>query len=241
MTRLDRVLLVTALVAALVAVILHVHRPASAFASGSGSELGPTDALLLTDRSSKASNDLRVRAESGRIVWSDRPTGRAWSLGAVNVDRTMKALLAGSTYATRRDELDGEARDQDEEFAKRFEELRQRYANVDPKSPEWPKANEDLERLRSEYMAWREGSIRIREKFFAEQIEQAYRELVSAVELVAERGDVDLVLRFMPTANAFEAENLGAAREQVIGRTFLKYPEAIDLTDEVLRELGVKD
>jgi hypothetical protein len=90
-------------------------------------------------------------------------------------------------------------------------------------------------------MTWREGSMRIREKFLAQQIEEAYRELVAAVEIVAERREVDLVIRFMPTGDPFEADTLMTAREQVLGRTFLEYPDAIDLTAEVLRELGIND
>lgn len=244
MPRSHRALLIVTLLVSLASLALHALRPTAAWADPAGpADLGPADALLLSDANPArgGAKELRVKADRGRIAWSDRDTARAWSIGAVHVDRAMKSILAKSGYQSRRDELDGEARTQDEDFAKRFEELRQRYANVDPQSPNWAEANESLERLRSEYMTWRDGSMRIREKFFAEQIEEGYRELVAAVEIVAERREVDIVIRFMPTGDPFEADTLMTAREQVLGRTFLEYPDAIDLTADVLRELGIND
>ena len=88
---------------------------------------------------------------------------------------------------------------------------------------------------------WREGQGRIVGKLAAEQIESAYRRLVEAVEVVADREKIDLMFRFIPTAKAFEAETMEAAGLQVRERTFLRSPESLDLTAEVLKELGVED
>jgi hypothetical protein len=135
MPRSHRALLVVTLVLSLLSLALHALRPSAAWADPAGPvELGPADALVLLDGNptTGGAKELRVKADRGRIAWSDRETARVWSLGAVHVDRTMKSILAKSGYQSRRDELDGEARTQDESFAKRFEDLRQRYANVDP-------------------------------------------------------------------------------------------------------------
>lgn len=239
----DRLLVMAALASSIVAIALHaVRAPEAIAASRTATDLGPADALVLNDpKPASASNpkEVRFRAEGGRLAWSDRATSKAWSIGAVNVDKAMKAILGGASYADRRNELDEEAKKEDEAFGKRFEALRDRYKDVDPKSPEFPQAQQELEQLRGEYVHWREGSLQIREKFFAEQIEKAYRDLVSATEIVAEREEIDIVMRFLPTAHPFEADTLGTAREQVIGRTFLAYPETLDMTDEVMKELGI--
>ena len=75
----------------------------------------------------------------------------------------------------------------------------------------------------------------------AEQFERAYRELVAAVETVAEKESIDLVYRFYPTAKPFETERMGEALSQIQSRVFLKYPEAIDITPEVMKALNLSE
>ena len=245
----DRLVAVIAIVLAAVSLTIQLNRPNSAHASApiaaiSGSELGPADALLLTDaKPAKSQGDkpVRIKAEGGRMTWSDQPTARAWSIAAVNVDRTMKAILSGTTYADKRKELEDEAKKQDAEFGKRLEELKKKYASLEPNSPDVPQAQQEFNALRDEYNRWREGSVRINEKLVAEQIEQAYRELISAVEIVSDREGIDIVVRFLPTGEPFGADSLAGAREQVMGRSLLRYPEAIDITSGIMKELGVKE
>jgi Skp family chaperone for outer membrane proteins len=204
-------------------------------------DLGPADGVILNDPTgaSKDTSTVRLAIQNQRLSWNDRATSRAWSMGAVHVDKAMKGLLNGPTYADKRKELEETAKQQDAEFGARLEALRKKYANVTPQSPEAPQAQAESQSLAQEYERWRQGSLRIQEKLFAEQIEAAYRELVVAVEAVAEKERIDIVVRFSPTANPFETDTLAGAREQVISRTFLKYPEVVDITAEVLKALNV--
>ncbi len=91
-----------------------------------------------------------------------------------------------------------------------------------------------------EYEQWRRERARRRGKLAAHQIEDSYRELVAAVEVVAERLDIDLVFRFIPTTNEFQALNPPQAYTAVRARLALKYPEALDITDQVLEELALE-
>ena len=61
--------------------------------------------------------------------------------------------------------------------------------------------------LLQERERWRREGAKRLGKLAAEQIEQAYRDLVAAVEVVAERRDIDLVFRFIPTGNDFDAQS----------------------------------
>ncbi|MFO0826624.1 MAG: OmpH family outer membrane protein [Phycisphaerales bacterium] len=245
----DRFVALSALLVAGASLVLHFGRSnvAVAVAPSSydgGAELGPSDALLLNDAKPAKGADgkpVRFRAEAGRLTWSDQPTAKAWSVGAINVDKSMKSLLSTPAYADKRKELEEEARKQDDEFAKRLDELKKKYPNLEPNSPAVAEAQAEFNALRDEYNRWREGSMRINEKLVAEQIEKAYRELVNAVEIVSDREKLDLVMRFLPTGEPFNADTLAAAREQVLGRSLLRYPEAIDITAEVLKELGIKE
>jgi len=73
----------------------------------------------------------------------------------------------------------------------------------------------------------------------AEQFEAAYRELVAAVDAISEKESIDLVFRFAPTAEAFDAKGSGEAIMKIRERTFLKYPTQIDITEDVLKALNV--
>jgi hypothetical protein len=59
------------------------------------------------------------------------------------------------------------------------------------------------------------------------------------VDVVADRRKIDLVYRFIPSQTPFESQDLGNAMVQVQGRTFLRAPEQIDLTADVLKELNL--
>jgi Skp family chaperone for outer membrane proteins len=245
MNTVERLVVASSLVVAIASLALHVAPRSSAYAAPSAlamaNDLGPADGVLLNELKSDAKDakPVRLRAEGQRLTWDDRVTSKAWSVGAMHVDTAMKAILNAGSYADKRKELEETAKQQDAEFAARLEALRTKYANVGPQSPEAPQAQAESQALAQEYERWRQGSMRIQDKLFAEQIEAAYRELVAAVETVCEKERIDIVVRFIPTGNPFETDTLGGAREQVVSRTFLKYPEAIDITAEVLKTLNV--
>ena len=61
------------------------------------------------------------------------------------------------------------------------------------------------------------------------------------MEVVADRLDVDVVYRFIATSDPFQSQNVEGAVTEVRLRTVLRYPEGLDMTPEVLRELNLKD
>ncbi len=242
----DRLLVAASLVAAVSSLALHFgHTPAAnATFAPSATDLGPADGVVLNDQKpEKDAKDAttRLRIEGKRLAWDDRATAKAWSLGAVHVDKIMKALLNGKSYSEKRKEFDDEALKQEQDFQKRADDMKAKFGEVTPNSPNAPEAQAEAQKLYEEYNKWREGSIKIREKLYSEQIEQAYRELTAAVDGVAEKEGIDIVMRFMPTADPFQADTVVNAREQVIGRTFLRSPEAIDITADVMKSLGITE
>ena len=64
---------------------------------------------------------------------------------------------------------------------------------------------------------------------------------MTAVDVVADRQKIDVVYRFIPAATQFESAQLGDAMVQVQARTFLRAPESLDITADVMKELGLKD
>ena len=199
------------------------------------SDLGPADALILTGKDAP----LTLSAQAGRLSWSDAPTARAYSVGCVHVDRVMKGILSSERFASERQKFDDEARSQGGEFEQRNKALQEKYPDIKPGDANFDQARSEFAALQGEYEKWFGALQKIQSKHMAEQVEQAYRELATALDVVAERKQVDFVYRFVPPERAFDSVELSDAMMQVQSRPFLRYPAAIDITEEVVKELGL--
>ncbi len=234
----ERVFLYGALTALAAVVFVRAsERPATASAEPAPADLGPADALILTGKS----GNLTLRNADGRLAFGEQATAKAWSVGAVNSDKVMKLLLKSERFEEERKRLEEQAKSKDEEFRKRYGELEAKYKDMDPKSPDFENGRKEVEGFFGEVESWRKEISQKLQKLQAEQMEKAYREMVSAVDVVSERQKVDLVVRFVPTSQTFESGNAADAMMQVQVRTFLRYPEAMDLTPELMKELSLKD
>ncbi len=202
-------------------------------------DIGPADGVLLNSAAGK--DPLRVHAKDARIAWGERGTSRVWSVAAVDIDRVMKAILRGSSYEEGRREAQESAKAEEAAFNRRLDELRARYPMPTDGSPPPSEAQQAMAELQQQYSQWLDGVRRRDEKLAAEQFESAYRELVVAVEAVAEKEEIDIVHRFMPTAAPFKVDRTVEAIGQIQARAFLKYPESIDITPEVMKALNLSE
>lgn len=198
-------------------------------------ELGPADRLVLRG----PDGDVSVSAVDGGLSWGSRSTDRAWSIGAVNVPRLMRSLMESERFDEDRQALREEAEAQNAEYEAQFEAFREEFGEITPEDPKFPEAQQRWQQMMQEYQKWQQGTMAIQQKLGAEQIETAYRELVDAVDIVAEKLGVEMVFRFVPPNEPFESESLDQASDQVGRRLLLKYPDAIDITEKVAGELGV--
>jgi hypothetical protein len=221
--------------AALIASVSGVSGPEAVAGAPRSNDLGPADALLLSTGAGK--DPLRLAAKDGRIAWGDRSTDRAWSVAAVDVDAIMRKLLDAPSFADARKEAQEKAQADEAEFERRAQEI-QSKAPADGAPPP-PDVQMAWGKLQEEYGAWLEKTRTATEKLSADQFEQAYRELVVAVDAVSEKESIDVVFRFRPTSKPFEVERAGDAIVQIQSRTLLKYPEALDITPEVMKALNL--
>jgi hypothetical protein len=90
-------------------------------------------------------------------------------------------------------------------------------------------------------MNWQQSALQRTGKLDADQLERAYRELVAAVEIVADRRGIDMVYRFIPTGEPFEAENPEQAMMAIRLRDALRYPTELDITADVMEELHLEE
>jgi Skp family chaperone for outer membrane proteins len=197
--------------------------------------LGPADRIVLRG----PEGDVSLAGVDGGVSWGDRGTDRTWNLGAVDVPRLMRSLMESERFDEDRQALREEADAQNAEFEAQFEDFRDEYGEITPEDPKFPEAQQRWQQMMQEYQKWQQGTMAIQQKLGAEQIETAFRELVDAVDIVAERQGVDLVIRFVPPSEPFKSETLDQASDQVGRRLLLHHPDAIDLTAKVAEELGV--
>lgn len=198
-------------------------------------DLGPADALILTG----PNGPVTVTNQGGRMAWAESPTARAYSVGCVFIDPVMKGILSSDRFASERKTFDEEAKSQGEEFEHRSKTLQEKYPDIKPDDPNFADARRDFTALQGEYEQWLAALQKIQSKHMAEQVQKAYRELLAALDIVAERKKIDFVYRFIPPDRPFEAFELSDAMMQVQARPFLKYPAATDITEDVVKELGL--
>ena len=200
-----------------------------------GDQLGPAETLTLVEDDKQ----LVLRSRGERLAWSDSDHARAYSIAFVHVGRAVGPLLEAEEYKEELVRLQEELQSRDQEMTERIADFLEENRQVEPDDPQAAQIQrtyqlmlQGLERLR------REGAQRL-DQLRAASLERAYRDFVAAVEVVAQRRQIDIVLRFVPTANDFQAQSLAAAYTGVRARIALKYPEALDITDAVLEELAI--
>ncbi|MHC4416290.1 MAG: OmpH family outer membrane protein [Planctomycetota bacterium] len=209
---------------------------AVAGAGPSEEKLGPARSLTLTDEDRL----LVLRNRAGRLAWADNDHARTLSIGFVHVGKAVGPLLDSEQYADERQRLEDEIKAIDEALTARIEAFREEHREVEPGDPEAEEVARQHQMLMQEFEQWRMERAQRLGKLAAEQIEDAYRDLVAAVEVVAERREIDLVFRFIPTDNDFLSLNPTQAYTAVRARIALKYPDGLDITDQILEELALE-
>ncbi len=199
--------------------------------------LGPADEIVLSGTPAP----LTLSNQDGRLAWGSQPSNRVLSLGTLHLDRIMRAILQSTSYEAERRTVTEEAETQNKDFESRFKELEQKYGHLTKESPEYPEAEAAFRGLRGEFDAWVAGMQRIQSRLAVEQMERAYKEILVAVDVVAERDGIDLIMRFVPAERPFEAGSVADAMLQIHARPMLHMPESIDVTDAVMKEMAVSD
>lgn len=182
---------------------------------------------------------LVLRNYDKRLGWNDAPYARAFSIGFVHVGRAVGPLLEADQYRDEYERLQEELEALDKEVVDRIEAFRNEHRDVRPDDPQAGQIQRQFQELLQQREEVRQEANRRMGQLGADQIERAYRDLVAAVEVVAERRDIDIVFRFIPTDLPLEAPAPLQAYTGIRGRLVVKYPPQLDITDEVLEELAV--
>ena len=203
-----------------------------------GDILGPADGLELLDPDED--ENLTLRNIKGRLSWGDAAHHRAYSIGYVHLGRILNRQLAADEFEEERQAMLDEIQEKDQEYRDELNRLNEQIQELEQDSPEGREIRQRGNILIQEYRSWQQQTARERDQLAAEHLERAYRELIEAVNIVADHLEIDLVHRFIPTDDPFEVRALEQAMMAVRLRPALRYPEDLDITLEVMEELSLE-
>jgi Skp family chaperone for outer membrane proteins len=219
----------------LIAVALFGCVMTSAVMSGDDpGKLGPLDSITLAGE-----NELIIENKDGHISWGEEETSRVWSIGFMETGKALSQLLKADHFKEARQELDDELSGQMEETRAGLDAISEEAKSIDPEDPNTHEIRQRWEQLYDKFQKLKKIGAEARGTLYAEQMQESYNEIIEAVNVVAERLNIDMVLRFIPPDGEFEQGNPDSTIMQIRLRTALRLPEGVDITDEVLAELGL--
>ena len=197
-------------------------------------KLGPIDTITLAGE-----KELTIKNVEGHIAWGDEQTNRVWSMGFMETGKALSQLLQAEHFLDARNELNDELKEQIANARELMESLREEGQSLEPDSPEAPIFRQRWESAYGEFQKMQKLVVEARATLMAEQMQAAYNEILEGVNVVSERMNIDIVLRFIPPDGDFDQANPDATIMQIRLRTALRLPEGVDITDDVLSELGL--
>lgn len=185
--------------------------------------------------------DLILKNSGRRLAWGEDDHSKAYSTAFVHIGKVLKQLAASETYQEEIEALRKELEEQEADYRSKLEEISGRIEGLDQNSEEFKRIYEEGEKIFTEYREWAGKVAARRNEMEAKHLETSYRQLVEAVEVISERKNIDLVYRFIATEEPFEAKSAEEALNEIRLRTVLKYPQGLDITPDVLKELSLSD
>ena len=198
--------------------------------------IGPASSVLLVEEDKPT---VKLHAMDGRLAWGEEAQQRTEAVAYVHIGALLTQLMQREERVEERQAMTERLT---EDAQVMIDELEKIQAEIEDLQPEDEAAQEQMQRgqqLAQQLQAFRQQADAIVEAKAAEQLEQCYRELVTAVNVVADRNKIDTVFRFIPTDDDFTPADVNGAMLQIRLRTLLRYPENSDITEDVAEELNL--
>ncbi len=203
--------------------------------------LGPASKLVLENTDAES---ITLQVEADRVSWGKQPQQRIHSVAYVHGGKALAARLQGESFQEEHRLLNDELSEAQRGIMAAFEAMQEKMQGLTPEDPAFEAATQEAEALVQQRERFLQHANAAKATLSADQVERAYRELVDAVNVVADRLGIDTVNRFIPTDDPFEIAGgpnaLNQAMLQIRLRSVLRYPEEIDITEEVMEELGIE-
>ncbi len=197
--------------------------------------IGPVDKITL----GSGDDAINITNRESRIAFGESQTSTVWSMGFMEVGKALSQMMEASHFVDARTELQQNLEGRLQEARDVLDTIMEEAQALSEDSDEHPAMRQRWDQAMGEFQKLQQAATQQQGALFASQMIEAYEEVVTAVEVVAENKNIDLVLRFIAPDEPIETISPDVAIMQIRLRTALTYPESIDLTDDVLTELGL--
>ena len=213
--------------------------PAHASSTFEGTTLGPASSLIL-QQEDEDGEEMTIRNVDERLSWGTNAHQHAYSMGFVHIGEILNQLMMSGEFQEERTELSSDIESQEEVFREQLDSIQEEWDELAPEAPEREDVSRRGQQIVQEFQAFQEQANRMRQEMTSAHLERAYRELVAAVNVVSDTMNIDIVFRFIPTDDEFQKSAAGgSAMQEIRMRSLLRYPEALDITSDVLEELDL--
>ncbi len=197
--------------------------------------IGPVDSIQL----GSGEDAITLTSDEGHLSFGEAKTDTVWSVGFMEVGKALTQMMEASHFVEARTEMQQTLEGRLQEARDVLDGIMEEAQALPQDSEEHPAMRQRWDQAMGEFQQLQQAASEQQGALFASQMIEAYEEIVTAVEVVAERNGVDLVLRFISPDEPIETTSPDVAIMQIRLRTAITYPEGIDLTDDVLAELGL--
>ena len=197
---------------------------------------GPVDTITL----GSGNDSVNITNRDSRIAFGEATTSTVWSMGFMEVGKALSQMMEASHFVDARTELQQNLEERLQEARDVLDIIMEEAQALPQDSDEHPAMRQRWDQAMGEFQQLQQIATEQQGALFASQMIEAYEEIITAVEVVAENKNVDVVLRFIAPDEPIETSNPDVAIMQIRLRTALAYPKGIDLTDDVLTELGLE-
>ncbi len=215
---------------------VHSSNNAMAWNMEKAPALGPASQITLQSEDGSMTD---LKMVDGRLSWGSEPQQSTQSVAYVHIGALLPMLMGQEERVDERNALRERLT---EEAQVLIEELDQIKSNMEDLTPGEEDHQSQLQRgqgIAKQLQTFQQEAMAEEDLKTSDQLEQCYRELVTAVNIVADRKEIDTVLRFIPTDDPFTKGDSNAAMLQIRLRTFLRYPDRDDITEDIAEELNI--
>ena len=238
MTHRERLLIWSNLAALVVLISMAFLRPSSVIAEDEtkAPALGPASSLDLVEEDGKS---IELKAVDGRLSWGDEPQQQIHSVAYVHIGALLSPLMEAEERVEERRTLAERIQEDAQVMIDELDSIQAEMEGLDTAEGEGQELIQRGQQLAQQLQAFRQQAQAVQEASMAKQLEQCYKEIVTGVNVVADRRNIDTVYRFIPTEDEFSIQDINTAMSQIRLRSVLRYPEDSDITEEVAEELNL--
>lgn len=124
-----------------------------------------------------------------------------------------------------------------DEYMAESEQVRKQLETTHPTNPKFPELYDRHKAMADKYAKVREECTAKRDNIFGIRAGALFAEMQSAIDIVAKRKRIDVVLQAYSSEDAIAVAKYEHAVWDIAQRSVLQYPDGSDITDEVLQEI----